>query len=72
MSEPLYRLYAKQMLDVDELPESLEDKLAIVEGLVKKVKPCGCLSSTQTIASIILLWELEQLIENDVIYNDFD
>jgi hypothetical protein len=61
--EPVYRTYAKQMLDVDELPEALEEKLAIAEGLVKKVKPYGTLSSTQTIASIIMVWEIEQLLE---------
>jgi hypothetical protein len=56
------------MLDVDQLPESLENKLAMVEEMVQSVKPCGCLSSTQTIANIILLWELEELIKRaDVI-----
>jgi hypothetical protein len=62
--EPIYRSYARRMLDVDELPKSLEEKLATVEELVQKVKPHGCLSSTQTIASIIMLWELEQLIQH--------
>lgn len=69
--EPLYRTYAKQMLDVDELPPGLEEKLAMVEKMIQKVKPCGCLSSTQSIASIITLWEIEQLvrkINNDNIF----
>lgn len=61
--EPLYRTYAKQMLDVNELLPSLEEKLAQAEKMVQKVKPCGCLSSTQTIASIIIIWELEELIK---------
>jgi len=63
-NDPLYRSYARRMLDVDELPESLEEKLATAEKLVQRVKPCGCLSSTQTIASIILIWELESLLED--------
>lgn len=59
-TEPLYITYAKKMLDVDPLPLGLVEKLTQAEEMVKKVKPCGCLSSTQTIASIILMWELEQ------------
>ena len=63
-TEPLYKTYAKRMLGVDKLPESLEKKLAMTEEMVQTVKPCGCLSSTQTIASIILMWELEQTLEH--------
>ena len=62
--EPLYRYYAKKMLGVDELPPSLEDKLWMAEQMVQKAKPCGCLSSTQTIASIIIMWELEETIKH--------
>lgn len=62
--EPLYRNYAKQMLGVNQLPESLEEKLAMAESLIQKVKPCGCLSSTQAISNIIMIWELEQTLEH--------
>lgn len=62
-SEPLYRSYAKTMLGVREIPESLEEKLRVAEELVHAVKPHGCLSSTQTIATIIMIWELEQTLK---------
>ena len=61
--EPYYRDVAKEMLDLDhrqDLPESLELKLSEAERLIKIVKPQGCLSSTQVISSIILMWELEE------------
>ena len=55
--EPYYSYVARAMLDIDEVPQSLLDKLAYAEMLVKKVKPNGHLSSTQTIASIIIMWQ---------------
>ena len=61
--EPLYRTYAKAMLSIDKLPDSLEEKLSLAEGMVKKVKPYGWLSSTQNIATIIMIWEFEQLMQ---------
>jgi len=57
--EPLYRIYAKQMLGVDKLPQKIEYNLAQAEAMIKKVKPCGFLSSTQTIATIIMITNLE-------------
>lgn len=64
MNEPLYRSYAKQMLGVDQISSELESNLAYAERLIKKVKPCAFLSSTQTIASIILLTEVENKINS--------
>jgi hypothetical protein len=66
--EPLYRSYAKQMLDVDELPEELESNLAYAERMIKKVKPCGFLSSTQTIATIIMITNLESKVNINNIF----
>ena len=57
--ESMYIDIAKKMMGVDELPESLVNKLERVEQLVKQVKPCGHLCSTQTIATLILQWEIE-------------
>lgn len=61
--EPYCLDIAKKMLEVDTLPSDLEYKILKVEEMVKSVKPHGCLSSTQTIAIIILLWELEQTLD---------
>ena len=47
--EPEYRRIAKKMLDMDKLPQSLEAYLAN-----------GSLCSTQTIATLILQWNLNQ------------
>ena len=51
---------AKDMLQVYVLDKDLEYKLRRAEEMVQRVKPGGFLTSTQTIATIILLWELEQ------------
>ena len=59
INEPVYRTYAKQMLGVDEIPEELENNLAQAEEMIKRVKPCGNLSSTQTIATIIMITNLK-------------
>ena len=58
-NEPIYITYAKEMLGVNKLPEELEYNLVHAETLIKKVKPCGTLSSTQTISAIILQWMAE-------------
>ena len=67
-NEPLYRTYAKQMLNVDELPKEIEYNLAQAEAMIKKIKPCGFLSSTQTIASIIMMTNLEYRIDINSIF----
>ena len=56
--EPEYRKIAKKMLNINTLPKSLEIYLASVEKMIKKVKPNGCLCSTQTIATLIMQWDL--------------
>ena len=58
--EPEYRHIAKVMLNVDKLPLSLEDFLHNAERMVQKVKPNGCLCSTQTIATLIIQWALNK------------
>ena len=58
--EPEYRRIAKKMLDMDKLPQSLEAYLANAERLIHKVKLNGSLCSTQTIATLILQWNLNQ------------
>ena len=68
ISEPIYRSYAKKMLDIDELPEELENNLAQAEKMIKKVKPCGNLSSTQTIATIIMITNLGYKIDINSIF----
>ena len=62
--EPYCITTAKEMLDIDKLPTTLCAKLLKVEKMIHKVKPGGSLGSTQTIATIILLWELEETIGN--------
>ena len=75
--EPLCISIAKKMLlhkkcQDHDLPEDLEAKLLEAELMVKKVKPCGCLSSTQTIATIILQWEMERTLQHCVEGDDND
>ena len=59
MLEPYYMQMARLMLDVEEVPYDLVNKLEAVEKMVQTVKPCGYLSSTQTVAAVILLWRFE-------------
>ena len=61
--EPYCITVAKDMLKVDRLPRTLDEKIRTVELMVKQVKPYGCLSSTQTIATIIMMWELEGIVK---------
>jgi hypothetical protein len=55
--EPICITYAKQMLEVESLPTELYAKLIRAEKLIQKVRPGGCLGSTQVISAIILDWE---------------
>jgi hypothetical protein len=60
VNEQLCITYAKQMLEVEILPPRLYAKLIEAERMIQRVKPGGFLSSTQTISTIIFLWQLEE------------
>ena len=57
---PLHITHAAAMLQVDEedLPDGLVSRLNLIDGLIKRAKPGGGLRSSQIVASVVLLWKL--------------